>query len=132
MGESKNYLLHHFQYEHPFEGLKTMYSSDVSSLHFRLGSDEQGKVEFTRKWIEKLNPQHGIYYDITSFSSYATNNGFVEWGYNRDKENLPQINLGMVCCQKTGLPRIFALSKYLLFSKEQVQTSGKDRSAGQP
>ena len=28
----------------------------------------------------------------------------MEWGYNRDDENLPQINLGMVCCQKTGLP----------------------------
>jgi transposase len=104
MGESKNYLLHHFQDEHSFEGAKTMYSSDVSSLHLKLGSDEQSKLEFTKKWIEKINPQHGIYYDITSFSSYSTNNEFVECGYNRDKENLPQINLGMVCCQKTGLP----------------------------
>jgi transposase len=104
MGESKNYLLHHFQNEHYFGDVKTMYSSDVSSLHCTLGSDEQGKLEFTKKWIEKINPQHGIYYDITSFSSYSTNNEFVEWGYNRDGENLPQINLGMVCCQKTGLP----------------------------
>jgi transposase len=104
MGESKNYLLHHFQDEHYFEDVKTMYSSDVSSLHFTLGSDEQSKLEFTKRWIEKINPQHGIYYDITSFSSYSTNNEFVEWGYNRDRENLPQINLGMVCCQKTGFP----------------------------
>jgi len=103
-GESKNYLLHHFQDEHSFEGVKTMYSSDVSTLHFTLGSDEQGKMEFTKRRIEKVNPKHGIYYDITSFSSYSTKNGFVEWGYNRDGENLPQINLGMVCCQKTGLP----------------------------
>jgi len=104
MGESKNYLLHHFQDEHYFEGVKVMYSSDVSSLHLALGSNEQGKMEFTKKWIEKINPQHGIYYDITSFSSYSTKNEYVEWGYNRDDENLPQINLGMVCCQKTGLP----------------------------
>jgi len=81
-----------------------MFSSDVSSLHLTLGSDEQTKMEFTKRWIEKVNPQHGIYYDITSFSSYSTQNEFVEWGYNRDGENLPQINLGMVCCQKTGLP----------------------------
>jgi transposase len=109
MGESKNYLLHHFQDEHHYEGVKTMYSSDVSSFHCELGSDEQGKVEFTRNRIEKINPQHGIYYDISSFSSYSTNNEFVEWGYNRDKENLPQINLGMVCCQKTGLPFFYTV-----------------------
>jgi transposase len=109
MGESKNYLLHHFQDEHYFEDVKTMYSSDVSSLHFALGSDERSKMEFTKKWIEKINPQHGIYYDITSFSSYSTNNEFVEWGYNRDGENLPQINVGMVCCQKTALPFFYTV-----------------------
>jgi hypothetical protein len=38
-GESKNYLLHHFQDEHYFADVKTMYSSDVSSLHFTLGND---------------------------------------------------------------------------------------------
>jgi transposase len=104
IGESKNYLFHHFQDEHYLGEVKTMYSSDVSQLHVSLGNDEKSKYEFTRKWIEKINPQNGIYYDITSFSSYSTRNEFVEWGYNRDKENLPQINLGMVCCQKTGLP----------------------------
>jgi transposase len=81
-----------------------MYSSDVSKLHLELGCDEKSKLNFTKKWIEKINPKNGIYYDITSYSSYSTNNEFVEWGYNRDKENLPQINLGMVCCKQTGLP----------------------------
>ena len=71
-----------------------MYSSDVSQLHQTLGDDEQSKLEFTKKWIEKINPKNGIYYDITSFSSYSTKNEFVECGYNRYKENLPQINLG--------------------------------------
>jgi len=104
IGESKNYLFHHFQNEHYFQDVKTMYSSNVSDLHLMLGSDEQSRYEFTKKWIKKINPKNGIYYDITSFSSYSTNNEFVEWGYNRDKENLPQINLGMVCCKKTGLP----------------------------
>jgi transposase len=104
IGESKNYLFHHFHDEHYFPEVKTMYSTDVSGLHLTLGHDERSKYEFTQKWIEKINPQNGIYYDITSFSSYSTKNEFVEWCYNRDKENLPQINLGMVCCQKTGLP----------------------------
>jgi len=104
IGESKNYLFHHFQNEHYFTDVKTLSSPDVSELHLTLGNDEQSKFEFTKKWIEKINPKNGIYYDITSFSSYSTNNEFVEWGYNRDKENLPQINLGMVCCKTTGLP----------------------------
>jgi transposase len=86
-----------------------MAGSDVSSLHHTLGSNEQVKFEFTGKWIERVNPKHGIYYDITSFSSYSTNNEFVDRGYNRDRENLPQINLGPVCCQKTGLPFFFTV-----------------------
>jgi len=109
IGESSNYLFHHFQNEHYFQGVKTMYSSDVSELHLMLGSDEQSRIEFTRQWVEKINPQNGIYYDITSYSSYSTKNEFVEWGYNRDKENLPQINLGMVCCNTTGLPFFYTV-----------------------
>jgi transposase len=109
IGESKNYLFHHFQDEHYFQDVKTMYSSDVSTLHLMLGNNEQRRYEFTRKWMEKINPKDGVYYDITSFSSYSTQNEFVEWGYNRDKENLPQINLGMVCCQKTGLPFFYTV-----------------------
>ena len=109
IGESTNYLFHHFQNEHYFQDVKTMYSSDVSALHLMLGNDEQSRVEFTRQWIEKINPRNGIYYDITSYSSYSTRNEFVEWGYNRDRENLPQINVGMVCCKTTGLPFFYTV-----------------------
>jgi transposase len=109
IGESSNYLFHHFYDEHYFQNVKKMYSAEVSELHLTLGSDEQSKFEFTKKWIEKIDPKDGIYYDITPFSSYSTNNEFVEWGYNRDKENLPQINLGMVCCKKTGLPFFYTI-----------------------
>jgi hypothetical protein len=100
IGESKNYLFHHFGDEHYLGEVKTMYSSDVSELHISLGNDEQSRYEFTKKWIEKIDPKNGIYYDITSFSSYSTKNEFVEWGYNRDKENLPQINLGIGAVSK--------------------------------
>ena len=67
MGESKNYLLHHFQDEHYIEDVKTMYSSDVSSLHSTLGSNEKDKIEFTKKWIEKINHQNGIYKDFSVY-----------------------------------------------------------------
>jgi transposase len=46
-------------------------------------------------------------YDITSISSYATANEYVRWGHNRDKEDLPQINLAMLYGQKSGLPAYY-------------------------
>lgn len=37
-----------------------------------------------------------LVFDITSISSYGTHEGLQEFGYNRDGENLPQINIGMI------------------------------------
>jgi transposase len=57
-----------------------------------------------RDWVS-LQPEDEYYaYDVTSFSSYATGISDLEWGYNRDKEKLPQINLGCYLGQKSGLP----------------------------
>jgi transposase len=42
--------------------------------------------------------------DITSISSYSDFIGDVEWGYNRDNESLPQINVCMLLGEKSGLP----------------------------
>jgi transposase len=97
-------LYHYWLNEQNITGVKTLYSSDISRLHESIGRNQKSRVAFTRNWIKELNPVHGIYYDITSFSSYSTRNDFVEWGYNRDNEELPQINMGMVCCQESGLP----------------------------
>ena len=43
-------------------------------------------------------------YDVTSISSYSTGIRDLEWGYNRDKERLPQINMGMYYGEECGLP----------------------------
>ena len=104
MEGSPGYLYHYWLEEQNITGVKTLYSSDISGLHENIGRNQKSRAAFTRNWIKELNPVHGIYYDITSFSSYSTKNDFVEWGYNRDNEELPQINMGMVCCQESGLP----------------------------
>jgi transposase len=104
MEASPGYLYHYWLENQHITGVKTLYSSDISGLHENIGRNQKSRAAFTRNWIKELNPVHGIYYDITSFSSYSTKNDFAEWGYNRDKEELPQINMGMVCCQKSGLP----------------------------
>jgi transposase len=104
MEASPGYLFHYWLQEQDLNDVKQLHSSDISKLHESIGLNQKGRMSFTHKWIEALKPIHGIYYDITSFSSYSTKNDFVEWGYNRDKESLPQINLGMVCCRDSGLP----------------------------
>jgi transposase len=45
-----------------------------------------------------------IVFDITSLSSYSNLLNEVEWGYNRDHDHLPQVNLGIVYAEHEQLP----------------------------
>ena len=47
--------------------------------------------------------------DITSISSYSEFIEFVRWGYNRDGEELPQINLLMLTGEKSRLPMYYRI-----------------------
>ena len=42
--------------------------------------------------------------DITSISSYSYENEMMEFGYNRDHEDLPQVNLGLIVDSGSKLP----------------------------
>jgi hypothetical protein len=62
------------------------------------------RMAFFRAWA-RAQPTGSYYaYDVTSFSTYASGIRDTEWGYNRDQEKLPQINLGCYVNQDTGLP----------------------------
>ena len=77
-------------------------SPSASSLFSSITFSE--RMSFFRDWVS-LQPEDEYYaYDVTSFSSYATGISDLEWGYNRDKEKLPQINLGCYLGQKSKLP----------------------------
>lgn len=89
--------------------VKKLHSTDISKLFDTLGAKQKERMDFIRKWTKQLNPDQGVYYDITSVSSYSTNIDFIEWGYNRDGEDLAQINIGLVCCQKQSLPFFYTL-----------------------
>jgi len=87
-------------HQHPFgDELSSQRVSEVLSM-----ISEDSRLEFFKLWMEHLAETECFYYDITSVSSYSEQNEYVRWGYNRDKEDLPQINLGMLFGQKTGLP----------------------------
>lgn len=45
-----------------------------------------------------------LVYDLTSVFSRAMNIGQAEKGYNKDKIQVPQINLALLCSADTGLP----------------------------
>lgn len=61
-------------------------------------------LDFLQKWLERFPKEHRLSLDITSVSSYSKNCPEVMYGYNRDHEKLPQINLLMMVDQETKLP----------------------------
>ncbi|GHU54203.1 IS4 family transposase [Clostridia bacterium] len=87
-------------HQHPFD--KTIKSQRVSELLKAM--DESSRQEFCSKWASVMLENDYLCYDITSVSSYSESNEYVKVGYNRDKENLPQINLAMLFGQKSKLP----------------------------
>lgn len=79
-------------------------SQRVSELLGKIGSDVAIKMDFFKKWIKRQGEIGAIYFDITSVSTYSRLLDLAEWGYNRDKEKLPQLNLGMVYGEKSDMP----------------------------
>ncbi len=81
---------------------KKMLSQRITEL---LRSITDGKfIEFFKSWVNYRIEKEYIAYDITSISSYSELIEVVELGYNRDKEHLPQINLGMFFGETSKLP----------------------------
>jgi hypothetical protein len=85
---------------HPFTD--PIPSQRVSELLKAITDDE--RQTFFRKWMEKVAGKDCLCYGLTSVSSYSEQNEYVRLGHNRDGENLPQINLGMLFGQESGLP----------------------------
>jgi len=77
-------------------------SQRVSEILSSIGTN--GNQTFLAKWVSNVLEDDYICYDITSVSSYSELNEFIKWGYNRDKDKLPQLNLAMLFGQKSALP----------------------------
>ncbi len=82
-------------------------SQRISELLTRITPSLQ--QDFFSKWAG-LNRQDDYYaMDITSVSSYSEFIDFVRWGYNRDKETLPQVNLLMLTGVKSHMPLYYRI-----------------------
>ena len=84
-------------------------SAALSRLLKSIGDNERAVREFLHGWAGREGHDQFIVFDITSISSYAHGIDFVEWGYNRDRERLAQINLGMVYGEPRDLPLLYAV-----------------------
>ena len=103
------YLFPYWHEEHYLPNTNKMDSSAISKFCDEIGRNQHQRIEFQEQWIAHLQPVDALYYDITSISSYSTNIEFIEWGYNRDNENLAQLNMGVVFCNNKSLPIFYTL-----------------------
>ena len=91
--------------ERGFDGSQ-LCSQRITELLRRLDKDAQNT--FFSSWIERNREKKNLLFDISSISSHAKDNPYVEWGYNRDKEKKPQINIGLLSSYATHLPLWFS------------------------
>lgn len=81
-------------------------SQNISRL---LGRISQDKINvFFSEWIQCHTTEKKLLFDISSISSYAGGISYIERGYNRDKESLEQLNIGIFSTNK-GLPLMYTL-----------------------
>jgi transposase len=66
-------------------------------------------LEFSRKLIEQISTCSTLVYDITSLSSYSQSISLLEYGYNRDGLDLPQINLSLIVDKDLCIPVMYDL-----------------------
>jgi transposase len=66
--------------------------------------DRQSREQFFKDWCACRGDREYLALDITSTSSYSELIEDVEWGYNRDGENLAQVNICMLMGEQSRLP----------------------------
>jgi len=77
----------------------------ISEILSSISLDE--KQTFFTKWMKVVAEDDYLCYDITSVSFYSNLNEYIKYGYNRDKDKLPQLNLAAVFGLKKALPVYF-------------------------
>jgi transposase len=80
----------------------TMTSQRISELLKGITASDRDK--FYRSWCALRSESEYLALDITSTSSYSELIDSVEWGYNRDKEKLPQINICLLMGYQSRYP----------------------------
>ena len=83
--------------------------TDIQTSKLFANITPQEKNEFFTQWIASRKDKEHHAYDVTSLSTHSNNLDLAEWGYNRDHDNLPQINLGLYYGITSHTPVYYAL-----------------------
>jgi transposase len=74
-------------------------------------SEGSMNLEFSRRLIQRTSAHNTLIYDIASLSSYSQNISLLEYGYNRDSLDLPQINLSLIVDKELSIPERIGVKK---------------------
>jgi len=77
-------------------------SPRISELMHSISRDQI--LSFFKSWIRRSTEKEYLCFDITSVSSRGVHNPYVEYGYNRDGEKLPQINIALLSGMDSEIP----------------------------
>lgn len=88
--------------------IQSLSSQSISQLFSQLTLKQ--RLTFFDAWTKLRGEQDYWVYDVTSISSYARGIEQVEWGYNRDQDALPQLNLGICYGHSSQLPLFYQLN----------------------
>jgi transposase len=91
-----------------------------ASLLFSSITQEE-KMLFFRNWVQHILSGGCLAYDVTSLSCYGKKIKDAEFGYNRDGDNLPQINLGCYFSHECGLPVFYVTYPGSIVDKSHFQ-----------
>jgi len=103
--ENPHYIFPYWYELSNLQNTRIMSPKQISEFMETLGKDEESREKFIKTWVKSVNKKEGgLFFDITSISSYSKEFELSEYGYNRDLESLPQINIGVLYSQETQLP----------------------------
>ena len=91
--------------DHLLDDGASLTSQTSSALFSTISRGDE--MAFFRLWAPSLAQTEYLAYDTTSLSSYAKGLSDIEWGYNRDHERLPQLNLAAYVGRQSHLPAFY-------------------------
>lgn len=83
-------------------------SQGISRLLEKIGNSGISQ-SFISDFIKQIKTIKTLLYDITSVSSYSDGIRLLEYGYNRDGDDLPQINLSLIMDRDLSIPISYEL-----------------------
>jgi len=89
----------------------TLTSQRISELLKDIAGMDREQMTFFHQWTRHRSEREYLAFDITSISSYSKLMEYLEFGYNRDGEDMPQVNMGILFGQSSLLPVFYRINQ---------------------